>query len=630
MNINLLSPTKNDNGFNYNVRFRENIKFKPNAKVYLNYATFSRESEVQFSEDQKITLSDIELLPEKVPQTPFGANDLSTKEITIPVINPLTKKSGYTFDQLQEVIGDRMNTLLSGQNQSKIYKSFDDHTAVDTATRDVGIGFYIDKDNLITQKEFVEDSTNNRDGGANADNDYIKTSANGDKTSPNYTYGYDNYGLSDTHYFHPMVRCGADEASNSFIIANVNKSIDTLTGAVSFGLYSKEYAGNAGDANTERTTGTSATSGTTANPQVTKANVSRSVGNVAYLQATIASFINIEITPLTANTDTNPADRIDRVANANSTIIRVAKSGVSNASNISSWTGINTNIQGMRQVARFGNRALANGDNTLHIKLALQTYYSNEEGDLHTTNRKLYFRVINLTLGGLITDPANIIFDSRRQNLFIPMAFFTGTALTGTNAKKEDIVNSRIPFNIIASAQSQNEGFTNLQYTEFDKSNGTSANPLSIIMNYKLNYTPELARYIGDSTSKNLYPNTCEMESEFVHIPNFRLDWLNDSYSILIKNLPIRNFKNTGVESNGGFGKAIIANVPAPFNESVEQTIDNRKVLTGLYQPSYPVILELNNPSSFELNNFDVSIVNIRTEEEVEELIKSNVSFTIQ
>ena len=66
MNINLLSPTKNDNGFNYNVRFRENIKFKKNAKVYLNYATFSRESEVTFTEDQTITISDLQLLPELV------------------------------------------------------------------------------------------------------------------------------------------------------------------------------------------------------------------------------------------------------------------------------------------------------------------------------------------------------------------------------------------------------------------------------------------------------------------------------------------------------------------------------------------------------------------------------------
>lgn len=630
MNINLLSPTKNDNGFNYNVRFRENIKFKPNAKVYLNYATFSRESEVQFTEDQKITISDLQILPELVPQTPFGNNDLTTKEITIPVVNPLTNKSGYTFDQLQQVIGERFQTLLSGQNQSKIYTAFDDHTAVDTATRDVGIGFYIDKDELVSIAHFNADATNRRDGNTTATDDYVKTSANGDKTSPAYTYGYDNYGLSETHYFHPFVKCSSQPETNSIVSCEVNKSIEDLTGAVTFGLYSSEYAGNAGDSNTERTTGSGSTTGASANPQVTKGNVSRSIGNVNYLQATIAAFLTVEITPLTSSTDANPANRIDRTANANSVILRVAKSAVANNSNISSWTGINTNIQGMRQLVRFGNRALANGDNSLHIKVVLQTYYSNDEADLHTNNRKLYFRLINQTLGGSITDPSNILYDSKNSNMFIPMAFFNGQAITGSNAKKTDLINSRIPFNIIASAQSQNEGFTTLQYSEFDKTDGTSANPLSIIMNYKLNYTEQLARYVGDNGSHNLYPNTCEMESEFVHIPNFRLDWLNDSYSILIKNLPIRNFKNTGVEANGGFGKAILANVPAPFNESVEQTIDNRKVLTGLYQPSYPVVLELNNPSAFETNNFDVSIVNIRTEEEVQELIKSNVSFTIQ
>jgi hypothetical protein len=210
------------------------------------------------------------------------------------------------------------------------------------------------------------------------------------------------------------------------------------------------------------------------------------------------------------------------------------------------------------------------------------------------------------------------------------MAFFTGQAIAGSTAQKTDIVNSRIPFNIIASAQAQNEGFEILTFTEFDKAQGTSAAPLSILMNYDLTFSSELARYVGSSTSDKLYPNTCEIRSEFIHIKNFRLDWLNDSYAILIKNLPITNFKNTGTESNGGFGKAILANVPTPFKDFVEQTLDNKKLITGVYQPSYPVILDLKNPSKFELNNFDVSIVNIRDETEVESLVKSNVSFTIQ
>lgn len=631
MNINLLSPTKNDNGFNYNVRFRENIKFKKNAKVYLNYATFSRESEVSFTEDQTITISDLQLLPELVPDAPaFGNNDLSTKSITIPKINPLTGVVGYTFDNLQQVIEERLQTLLSGQNQSKIYTAFGEHTAVDLAERDVGIGFYIDKDELIELKHFSPDATNGRDGGTGtAGEDYVKTSADGSKANPTYSYGYDNYGLSDTHFFHPFVICGDDETTQSLIFAEINKSVADLTGAVTFGLYSEEYAGNAGDNNTNRTTGSGATNGAVANPQVINANTSLAVGDANYLKGALGAFLTIEITPLTVNTNDGAGNLVDRGANANSTIIRVAKSAVANTSLVNSWTTINTNIRGMRQLRRYNNTGLANGVTSNHIKLALQTYYTNDEGNLHTDNRRLYFRLINLTNGGTVKDPVNLMYDSRTHGVHFPMAFFNGASITGSNAKKTDLINSRIPFNIIASAQTQQEGFTNLQYSKFHKTEGTSANPLSIIMNYKLNYSAELARYVGSNSSPNLYPNTCEMKAEYIHIQNFKLDWLNDSYSILIKNLPIRNFKNTGTESNGGFGKAIIANIPTPFKDTVEQTLDNKKVLTGVYQPSYPVNLELNNPSEFELNNFDVSIVNIRNEEEVKDLIKSNVSFTI-
>ncbi len=631
MNINLLSPTKNDNGFNYNVRFRENIKFKKNAKVYLNYATFSRESEVTFTEDQTITISDLQLLPELVPQSPaFSNNDLSTKSITIPRINPLTGITGYTFDNLQQVIEERLQDLLSGQNQGKIYTAFGEHTAVDLAERDVGIGFYIDKDELVTLKHFVADVTNNRQGGPGPDGeDYVKTSSNGSKANPTYTYGYDNYGLSDTHFFHPFVECGDDQSTQSLVFIEVNKSVADLTGAVTFGLYSEEYAANAGDNNADRTTGSTGVTGASANPQVINANTNLSVGNVNYLKGALGAFLTIEITPLTLKTDDGAGNTVDRGSNANSTIIRVAKSAVANTSLINSWTTINTNIKGMRQLRRYNNTGLANGVTSNHIKLCLKTYYSNDDGNLHTTNRRLYFQLINQTNGGSINNPGNIMYDSKTHGVQFPMAFFNGAAIAGSNAKKTDLINSRIPFNIIASAQSQNEGFTNIQYSEFDKSEGTSANPLSIIMNYKLNYSAELARYIGANNSPNLYPNTCEMKAEYIHIQNFKLDWLNDSYSILIKNLPIRNFKNTGTESNGGFGKAIIANIPTPFKDNVEQTLDNKKVLTGVYQPSYPVNLELNNPSEFELNNFDISIVNIRDETEVKDLIKSNVSFTI-
>lgn len=622
MNINLLSPSKNENGFSYNVRFRENIEFKPNAKVYLNYATFSRESEVSFTEDQTITLTNMEFLPEVLPQTPFTAtNEPATVKVTIPKINSATNTLGYTFPQLQNTIETQLNSLVS-QNQLKIYSSFGEQTAEDLKEKDVGIGYYIESNNNVVPQTFLKDASNSRDGGEDATNDYIKTSATG--TTGARTFLYDNYAISDTHYFHPFVEC-EEEATISFIEGHVNKSINDLDGAVTFGLYSKEYAGNAGDASADRTTGTGATTGAAnSNPKLVRNNATISSGDVNVEFGTIAAFVTVEVTPLAAK-------GVNRNQNNNSTIIRIAKSTSANNTDIRSFTGINTNIQGMRQIFRINNTLLT-GSQDENVKLVLQTYYTNEDSNLHLTARKLYFKLINVSKNHSVTDPANIVYDSRRHNYFIPMAFFTGTATSGgfSNAKNTDIVNSRIPFNVIASAQEQNEGFSHLVYSNFDKSLGTSAAPLSILMNYKLSFSSELARYVGSGASEPLYPNTCETRSEFIHIKNFRLDWLNDSYAILIKNLPIINYKNTGTESNGGFGKAIIANVPTPFKDFVEQTLDNKKVITGVYQPSYPVILELKNPSKFELNNFDISIVNIRDETEVQSLVKSNVSFTIQ
>lgn len=620
MNINLLSPTKNENGYSYNVRFRENIEFKPNAKVYLNYATFSRESEVTFTEDQTITLTNMEFLPEVLPQTPFTtANTPATVSVTIPKINAQTGSLGYTFPQLQAEIESQMNSLVS-QNQMKIYTAFGEQAAEDLKEKDVGIGYYIESDNQINPTSFSVDAGNSRDAGSDGSNSYFKSSASG--TLGANTFGYDNYAISDTHYFHPFVIC-QDEATISYAEAHVNQSINELDGAVTFGLYSKEYAGNAGDVSTDRTRGTGATTGAAnSNPKVTLNNATVSSGDANFSKAHIAAFVTVEVTPLASK-------GVDRGNNNNSTIIRIAKSAVANTSDIRSWTGINTNIQGMRQIFRTNNTNLT-GSADENVKLVLQTYYTNDDGDLHSTDRKLYFRVINVSQNHSLTDPSNVIYDSKRHNYYIPMAFFTGQAVAGTTAQKTDIVNSRIPFNIIASAQAQNEGFEIVVYNEFDKSKGTAAAPLSIMMNYELNYSTQLAKYVGSNTSGKLYPNTCEMRTEYVHIKNFRLDWLNDSYAILIKNLPITNYKNTGEESNGGFGKAILANVPTPFESFVEQTLDNKKVITGVYQPSYPVILELKNPSKFELNNFDVSIVNIRDETEVDSLVKSNVSFTIQ
>jgi hypothetical protein len=625
MNINLQSPKKNNNGYNYNVRFRENITIKKNSKVYLNYATFSRESEVFFSEDQKITLTDMEFLPEKLPGTPASDNLPSITEVTIPAVNPETNKKGYSFDDLQKTISDKFLTLRN-QNQLAAYNVFSEDTAFALKDSDVGMGFYIEQDPAGNTpiEAFEVDVNHTRGAASDAENVYFKNTASGSKTTP-FTYGYDSYALSDVHYFHPMVSCPDDDTSSSFIDFKLKNSINDQDGAVTLALYSSEYIGAAGTNNTERTGGTAATvpNSTNSNPQVkfNDVTVSSTDTTINFTKARIASFLTVEITPLNTK-------GVNRGTGQKSISVYVPKNAVGASTIINTWDSINKNIYGMKRV--YTSRIdpyTPNDDTPLHVRL--ETYYTNQDGNLNTTNRKLYFRLINLTKGGSTTDRVNLMFDSKRSNVYFPMSFFTGLSITGTDPQKAERLNSRIPFQILLAAQSQNDGFEKCDFVNFDKTKGTNNDPFSILLNYKLKFTEELSRYIGGTESDKLWPNACEFEGKFLHIKNFTLDWFNDSYSILLKNLPIKNYKNTDEESNGGFGKAILANIPTPFKDTIEQIVEDKKVITGIYQPSYPVILDLKNQET-ELNNFDISIVNISNEQEVTQLIKSNISFTIQ
>lgn len=620
MNINLLSPTDSNNGSSYNVRFRENIRFKPNSKVYLNYATFTRENEVSFSEPQTITMKNIKMFPEFQPANPATPNIPATVSIEIPVKNPLTNENSYTFDQLQQVIGDKFDALTT-QNPLKMYKAFDENTALDLGERDVGIGYYVDNP---LQREFHIDASNSRDANSDGNNVYFKNSATG--TTGARTFGYDNYAISGSHFFHPLTECETF-ADESTVFCEVNKAVNELTGGVVFGLYSAEYTANeVGGNNTERTQGTGATTGSTnSNPQVKFNGATVTSGDVNFSKAYPALFLSVEVTPTSAQNAGDSRGGLD-----GSTIIRVAKSAAANTSIISSWTSINNDIAGMKNIFSIKNSQLVGASNLDNsVRLLLKTYYTNANGDLTTDKRRLHFKLINLSKNMASDDPANLIYDSKNHGVYFDLQFFNGLAVAGSAAEKSNILNSQIPFNVFASAQVQNEGFKYLSYTDFDKTEGTNASPLSILNTYQLEFSSELARYAGVSESNVLWANSCEVKAEYFHIRNFNLDWANDSFSILLKNLPIKNFKNTGKESNGGFGKAIIANVPSPFRDSIEQILGNKKVITGIFQPNYPVELDLNN-NAFELNNFDISIVNMRDETEVTELIKSNVSFTIK
>ena len=105
--INLVSPV--GNGHTYSVRFREPLVIEPNSKVYLNFAKFKRNSSVYFSTDQTIEVVLGEVLPTLIPADTSTSNSVMTlNSITIPVINPLTNQTGYTPEQLEQVINTRL------------------------------------------------------------------------------------------------------------------------------------------------------------------------------------------------------------------------------------------------------------------------------------------------------------------------------------------------------------------------------------------------------------------------------------------------------------------------------------------------------------------------------------------
>ena len=79
MNVNLVSPL--DNGNNFVVRFKEDIVVPQNSKVYLNFASLSRQNDVELYEDQEITLlfDNADIRPNLLPNRVNVASPLFNK-----------------------------------------------------------------------------------------------------------------------------------------------------------------------------------------------------------------------------------------------------------------------------------------------------------------------------------------------------------------------------------------------------------------------------------------------------------------------------------------------------------------------------------------------------------------------
>jgi len=631
--LNLISP-RNGDAFNYNVRFREPITLEKNSKIYLNYAHLVRENEIIFTENQTITLSDMEFQPSQQLGDPLQGIALTTNTIIIPAVNPATNRRGYKVEELEKEIRTKLAELVTNNSELSIYSLI---SRLD-ANRDQNTflaGLFLDDDfTKLPIKEFELLATHQRNAEQVVD-------ANGDavayrKSNANPAGGrfYDNYAISNHHFFHFASECMGNNSqivSGTFLRVKTNIHMNAQQGNISFGLYSREVAEHptAFTSWAEKTTGGGANTqgGTKSNPAVFRGTDQRDATTQTEAQrrnCVLGSFLTIEITG------------INNAAVATSQLrILVPSRTTAVDQKIMEWPNIDQNIKRMISVFRTPLRNVFD-DLDQEAELLLVSYIPTTDLNyLNKDERRIYFKLYKGTEQDLST--VTPIYDSKQDDVYFPQSFFTGFNPTelniGTAAEKKARTQSAIPFSVIASAQEQHEGFYDIQFKSIDKTNGgaaTDAKPVCILANYKMNFSENLANFVGANISPILYPNVCEMDARFFYFENVIESWKNDSFDIILDGLPIRNFKNTEEKSDGGFAKPLLCSVPVPFlnGNSAEGMGANTAQITGLYEPSIKSELKLRNQKT-TFNNISVKINDTGTEKPSESIQSAHISLTI-
>ena len=118
------------------------------------------------------------------------------------------------------------------------------------------------------------------------------------------------------------------------------------------------------------------------------------------------------------------------------------------------------------------------------------------------------------------------------------------------------------------------------------------------------------------------------MNSNLLHVENMSLDWRNESYSILLKELPIRNYKNNENKKLGGFPQSILANCPVPFSDSQSYQSKSKQMVSSTYKPNYQIINNLYN-QAMTTNHFSVEIRKLQSDRPASEIKRSVINFTI-
>lgn len=655
--INLVSPV--GNGHTYSVRFREPLVIEPKSSVYLNFAKFKRNSSIYFSQDQTLQVILKSVLPAVLPGATGTKNTILENDgiITIPAINPETGLTGYTAKELEKVIADRLGgdteadpetfgmrkTSTGKPSQLFLYEPIFELTNNKT----INIGFYkdyqlLDLPSVITMRGTDKILADIATAGIT-----YKSSTTRATTDPYY----DSYAVSNEHYDFSFASEMGNDANHNIIQMKTNMPIGTQAGGIWFGLTCHEIMdaqGNTG-ANSNWTGYQTAaqdvfTSGSVSNrtpangatarhipalykPNTTGSQVKTAVGADATAFVPQA-YLGIEITGGNHPTDPN-------------TLI-LWRGGNTTATRFNAPTKPAAVLNSMKRIWSTPLANLLNGSDPqlTKVSLAFQSYWA--EGFSGIGRDKLEFRVYNMINSNYVSN-SNLIYDSQNSIRWLSYSFFAQSAATGTDTEKRQKAGSQIPFNIMCSAQMLGEGWEEIKMTGFIKTGSESpsgsadnSNPITLVQQYEMKCSTELARFLGVNQTEGMNPNMSETTAARI-VKTDADQHTDESYSIFVKNLPIKAYKNIQSKSMGiggniqaaGYSQPILHDIPSPYSDSKTINSGSGDIIVGTFQPSIKKTLDLDNNRQV-LNSLDIEIRDIETNEIAEGLSGSVINFTIQ
>ena len=590
MNFNLIAKGENQCQ-DFSVRFREPITINENSQIKLNFVSFQRENVIDFTEDQTITFA-VEskyVLPRVLPVSPFAPNTTALNGMVVTI--PKGKYSPLSIrNTIETNMEDALDSIASGVTQYVQLAKLDDTQIPELLTFGLSANISASKfafgaDSLLAAIQTVTGLAGS----------YVKASGG----TPGI---YDSYALANLKYYHYFEESpNAITQTNTMNILYFRDALETSgaikppTGKITVGLYGKSYAVTSGyGSNLDRTNGATLQTFDT--------------------QQTVAAFVSWEI-------DFSQASLPIRIF--------VAKNNA--GERVYEWDTQRNDIDSMEVIYSTNMSAFPAFISAPQKKLICETYYRSEDARNLGVGEspKIYFRIFVETVAN--ADASNykesVVYDSYTDGWGFKPEFFVNkpddfedriTYNTPNN------VRGQVPFNIISASQTELEG-TSIGYKPFLEFTDTE----SIIERYDMKFSEQLARCFDKSPPTNRRPNITEADSSGAFSTFLSVNWLEDGYSVFMEGLPIRNFKNKGEQRDGGFAKAILANVPAPFG--VTANIVNEAATsdtTALFQPTFPVISNLKN-NKITVNSLNIKVVDMDTEVPATHLKKFVANFSI-